>query len=201
VERDVLMTGIGGQGIQLAAQLLARAAIIERREVQLFGSYGGMMRGGNTDTTLVIGDEPIAAPPTTDRAWAAIVMHHEFAPLTLSHVRAGGMVFANTNLVPLPLEDGPDDHFVTFGIPATDLAVDAGNILAASMVMIGAFAAATGLVGIDALLEAVPAALPADRTQHVELNRQALRLGAAQAPAGVPAAWGPVEATIAGGAR
>ena len=63
----LLLTGIGGQGIQLAAQVLARAALTEGREVQLFGSYGGMMRGGNTEATLVVADGPVEAPPTVDR--------------------------------------------------------------------------------------------------------------------------------------
>ena len=57
-ERELLFTGIGGQGVQLAAQVIARAAIAEGKEVQLFGSYGGMMRGGDTLATLVIGDTP-----------------------------------------------------------------------------------------------------------------------------------------------
>ena len=29
----------------------------------MFGSYGGMMRGGNTEATLVFADGPIEAPP------------------------------------------------------------------------------------------------------------------------------------------
>ena len=56
MERELMLTGIGGQGVQLAAQVLARAATLEGREVMLFGSYGGMMRGGNTDATLVVAD-------------------------------------------------------------------------------------------------------------------------------------------------
>ena len=58
MERELVMTGIGGQGIQLAAQVLARAALSEGRQVQLFGSYGGMMRGGNTEATVVVADGP-----------------------------------------------------------------------------------------------------------------------------------------------
>ena len=60
MEREVLITGIGGQGVQLAAQVLARAATLEGREVMYLGLYGGMMRGGNTDSTVVVGDGPIA---------------------------------------------------------------------------------------------------------------------------------------------
>ena len=51
-ERELLLTGIGGQGVQLAAQFVARAAVYDRREVMLFGSYGGMMRGGDRKSVV-----------------------------------------------------------------------------------------------------------------------------------------------------
>ena len=62
-EREVLWTGIGGQGGQLAAKILALAAIREGREVMSLGTYGGTMRGGNTAATVVIADGPISSPP------------------------------------------------------------------------------------------------------------------------------------------
>ena len=63
IERELLITGIGGQGVQLAAQVIAQAATLEGRDVMFFGIYGGMMRGGNTDSTVVVADGPITAPP------------------------------------------------------------------------------------------------------------------------------------------
>ena len=67
MERELLITGIGGQGVQLAAQVLARAATLEGREVMYLGLYGGMMRGGNTDSTVVVADAPILAPPVVSQ--------------------------------------------------------------------------------------------------------------------------------------
>ena len=57
--------------------------------------------------------------------------------------------------------------------------------MAASMVMLGAYAAVTGLVGLRSLIAAAGrASLPAYRAQHVELNDRGpqgrLRLGAAR---------------------
>jgi len=46
MEREVTFTGIGGQGVQLAAQVLARAATLEGRYAQSFGIYQDFMRGG-----------------------------------------------------------------------------------------------------------------------------------------------------------
>src|SRR5215469_325621 len=106
MERELLMTGIGGQGVQLASAVLAHAAVAEGREAQLFGSYAGMMRGGATETTVVIADAPIEAPPTVTRAWAVLVMHHEHAASALARLRAGGLAFLDPALTPerLPIE-------------------------------------------------------------------------------------------------
>src|SRR5215471_9146360 len=95
MEREVLITGIGGQGVQLAAQVLARAATLEGREVTYLGIYGGMMRGGNTDSTVVVADAPILAPPVVSHAWAAIAMHDEFWPDVERKLRPGGLVVVN----------------------------------------------------------------------------------------------------------
>src|SRR4051812_7051169 len=154
------MTGIGGQGIQLAAQVLARAALTEGREVQLFGSYGGMMRGGNTEATLVFADGPIEAPPTVGHTWSAIVMHHDYSEPTISRFRDGTLVLVNSTVF-----EGHIDHerFVVVDIPATDIAVEVGNIMTASMVITGAYAAATGLVSMESLADAVAHSLPSYR--------------------------------------
>ncbi len=89
MERELLITGIGGQGVQLCAQVLARAATLEGREVMYLGLYGGMMRGGNTDSTVVVADGPILAPPVVSHAWSAIAMHDEYWPDVEAEAPAG----------------------------------------------------------------------------------------------------------------
>ena len=110
VERELLVTGIGGQGVQLAAQVLASAAIAEGSQVQLFGSYGGMMRGGNTDATLVFADGPIEAPPTVSHAWSAIVMHHELLRPACSDAVAEGRLVVVNSTVFAPSSIAVDAH-------------------------------------------------------------------------------------------
>src|SRR3954464_5269633 len=78
MEREVMITGVGGQGVQLAAQVLARAATIEGRNATFFGVYSGHMRGGNSDSPVVVADGPLEAPPIISRTWSAVVLHHEF---------------------------------------------------------------------------------------------------------------------------
>jgi len=185
-EREVLMTGIGGQGIQLAAQVLCRAALAEGRDVQLFGSYGGMMRGGNTEATIILADGPVEAPPTVSRAWSALALHHEhFAPVARL-LRPGAVVLVNTTVFE---GDVDRDLFSVVDVPATELAGQAGNVMAASMVMLGAFSAATAMVSLASLSDAVAEALPSYRSQHVSLNVTALSLGRDAVPGVVAEAW------------
>jgi Pyruvate/2-oxoacid:ferredoxin oxidoreductase gamma subunit len=181
VERELLMTGIGGQGIQLAAQVLARAAIADSQQVQVFGSYGGMMRGGKTEATIVFSDRAIEAPPTVGSAWSAIVMHPEHAPDVVRRVAHGGLVLVNSSVCTSDILEDDRREIDVVEVPATDLAIDAGNIVAASMVMVGVYAALTGIVRSTSLAQAISSSLPAYRTQHVELNCRAVDIGRAAA--------------------
>jgi 2-oxoglutarate ferredoxin oxidoreductase subunit gamma len=178
VERELLMTGIGGQGVQLAAQLLAKAATRCGRHAQLFGSYGGMMRGGNTDATLIIGQDPVQAPPMVGSAWSAIVMHHEFAAPTVNRLRAGSLLVLNTSVVTPDVLPPVPDGVRTAAIPASELAIELGSPAAATMVALGAYAAVTQILQIEELVETLPEALPSYRRQHVASNERALHAGA-----------------------
>jgi Pyruvate/2-oxoacid:ferredoxin oxidoreductase gamma subunit len=184
-EREVLLTGIGGQGVQLGAQVLARAAVLEGRDVLLFGIYGGAMRGMNTDGTVIVGDGPIQSPPLLSTTWSAVAMHDRYWAPIAPKVRAGGVVVVNDATFTTPLDDA---RYHVYRVRATELAAEAGDELAASMVIVGAYAAVTGLVGLDALVGAMRDSVPAYRRQHVARNEAALRIGAeALEPLAVPA--------------
>src|SRR3954467_5149568 len=173
MERELLITGTGGQGVQLAAQVVARAATIEGREVLFFGLYGGMMRGGNTDSTVVVADGPIEAPPVVAQAWSAIGMHDEYWEPVEGRLRPNGIVLVNDTTFTKPVRD----DVAMRRIRATEIATEAGNPLGGAMVMIGAYVALTGLVGVDALIDAMRASIPPYRQQHIEANERVIRLG------------------------
>lgn len=173
MEREILFTGIGGQGVQLAAKSLAYAAMREGRRVLMFGTYGGMMRGGDTDATVVIGDESLITPPVVDTAWAAFAMHHLSWPAVAMKLRPDGFLLRNDGVfIGSTNYTGP-----TLALAATRMATEAGMPQAASMVALGGFAAATGIVRLETLLEIAEEVLPSYRRQFAEANRAALRLG------------------------
>jgi len=179
------MTGIGGQGVQLGALVLATAATAEAREVMYFGIYGGMMRGGNTDGTVVIADAPITTPPVVSRAWSAIAMHDEFWEPLEPRLRPDGIVLVN---------DATFNHEIAapvtvHRIAATELAAEVGSPLGGAMTMIGAYAAMTEIVSLGSLVDAMRASIPSYRRQHIEANERALAAGWDAVPRGTHPAW------------
>lgn len=189
-ERELLLTGIGGQSVQLAAQVIARGAALEGRHVLLFGVYAGAMRGMNTDGTVVVGDGPIQAPPLLSHTWSAIAMHDRYWTQVEPKVQDGGLVLVNDTTFETPSEN----RYRTIRVPATDVATELGNELGGSLVMVGAYLAITGLVGLDAAIDGMRASIPPYRTQHIARNEAAMRTGfAAVDPLSFPA-WDKVAA-------
>ncbi len=189
-EREALLTGIGGQGVQLAAEVIARAAVLEGRDVLLFGVYSGVMRGGSSDATVVVADGPVQAPPIISRAWSAIVLH----PLSWEAVRArlvsDAVVVVNSSL----FDDRVDADRV-YEVPATRVATEKlDNPMAVSMVAVGAYVALTGLVALDSAVAAMEESLPSYRRHHAEANAAALRTGAELVDALAAPAWPTVPA-------
>ncbi len=171
--------------MQLAAQVLARGATLEGRNVMYLGLYGGMMRGGNTDSTVVIADAPIEAPPVVSHAWSAIGMHDEFWEPLEPKLRPGGLVLVNDATFTRAVRSDVEVHRV----PATTIATDAGNPMGGALVMLGTYAGVTGIVGLDALIEAMRLSIPSYRTQHIAANEESLRAGYALLPARAVPAW------------
>ncbi|HEV3354120.1 MAG TPA: 2-oxoacid:acceptor oxidoreductase family protein [Acidimicrobiales bacterium] len=184
-ERELLLTGIGGQGVQLAAQVIARAAVLEGRDVMLFGVYGGVMRGGNSDATIVVGDSPVQAPPIVSHAWSALALHPRYWEPLRARLVPDAVVVLNSSLF-----EEPVDVARVFAVPATEVATEElGNPMAVSMVATGAYVAVTGLVALDSAIAAMEESLPAYRRQHAEGNARALRAGAALVDPLAAPAW------------
>jgi 2-oxoglutarate ferredoxin oxidoreductase subunit gamma len=132
------------------------------------------MRNGPTDSTLVVADAPVGAPPIVSRAWSAIAMHDKFWAPIAPKLRPGGVVLVNEATFETALDE---DALNVFRVPATEVAASLGNELGGSMVMVGAYVGLTGLVGVDAVVEGMRESIPAYRQQHIGANEAAIRAG------------------------
>jgi 2-oxoglutarate ferredoxin oxidoreductase subunit gamma len=186
VQTEVIMTGIGGQGIQLCAKVLAVAATNDGRQAMLSAHYGGEMRGGQTEASVVIGDAPLRSLPILPSTWSAFVMHPNYWPPVRDRLRPGGVVVVNSSIAAEAYE-GIDAHL--FPVAADDIAASVSAPMGAGFVLLGAYGAITGLVELSSLVEAMTQLVPPYRTQHIAANRASLEAGADAAPALAAPAW------------
>jgi 2-oxoglutarate ferredoxin oxidoreductase subunit gamma len=178
VQIEVLLTGIGGQGVQLCAKALAMAATAEGRQAMLSSHYGGEMRGGQTEASVVVADDQLRSLPIIPSAGSAFVMHHSYWAPVADRLRPGSVVVLNSTVVAAEgLTGGPPD-LALVGVPATAMAAEAGAPMTAGFVLLGAFASATRLVGVDAVVSAMEELVPPYRREHIAANEAAIRAGA-----------------------
>ncbi|MFA5088962.1 MAG: 2-oxoacid:acceptor oxidoreductase family protein [Candidatus Omnitrophota bacterium] len=168
------MAGFGGQGILLIGDILAQAGMMMGRHVTWMPSYGVEMRGGTANTTVVISDKRIGSP-ITGRPHGVIAMNgpslEKFAPW----LRPVGCLIANKSMCESNLlkRDDVDAVFV----PCVEIATEAGDSKASSMVALGAFVEKTQSVTYEAICQALESYLSGKKAKFIPLNQQAVKKG------------------------
>jgi 2-oxoglutarate ferredoxin oxidoreductase subunit gamma len=142
VQKSIIISGSGGQGILFLGRVLTSASMLERKEVTWFPSYGAEMRGGTANCTVIISDEMIGSPVVM-MPDILIVMNRASLDRFLPSLRKKGMLFYDSSLI---TERLARKDVVPVPVPSTNIAGDMGNPKSANMVMLGAFIAKTGIL-------------------------------------------------------
>lgn len=169
---EVTMAGFGGQGIMLAGQLLSYTGLKDGKNVIWLPSYGPEMRGGTAYCTVVISDARIGSPIINSPTCACVFNRpsfDKFAP----RVKSGGLLMVNSSLINATTDRKDITEIL---VPATQIAIDAGNGRATNIVMLGAFVGATGVVKYDTLVSVVEEKL-GKKKELFEINRRVLEMG------------------------
>lgn len=177
MEESVIMSGVGGQGIQVASKLVCVAATAAGKNALHFIVHGGQMRGGLSECFVAVADGRIGTPPLFTSTRSVIAMHPQAAARGLERrITPGGLYLVNSSLIP---DSAPGRKDITvFRLPASEIATGLGNVLAASMVAIGAYVSLLGLLPPESLAEHVGEMFPPYRSGLIELNRRAIMAGA-----------------------
>jgi 2-oxoacid:acceptor oxidoreductase gamma subunit (pyruvate/2-ketoisovalerate family) len=153
---EVIWHGRGGQGVVIAAQILAEAAYIQGfKGVTSAPTFGPERRGAPLTASTRISSEPIRMVSQIERADISIVLDSSLlsAVNILATLKDGGLIIVNTPLRPDELK---------FDAKISVATVDAGNIALKhhliregkpiiNTTMLGAFARASKLVSLEAM--------------------------------------------------
>jgi len=157
---EVRIHGRGGQGVVTAAELVSVAAFAEGRCAQAFPSFGSERTGAPVVSFVRISDseirtrEPVGAPDALIVLDATLIHQVDL----FSGVGEEGFVLLNTatSADDLGLGDlaGRLRHERLLTVPATELALRHVGRPVPNAVMLGGFAAMTGVVSLDSVVAA-----------------------------------------------
>jgi 2-oxoglutarate ferredoxin oxidoreductase subunit gamma len=154
---EVRLTGFGGQGIILSGYIVGKAAAIhDKKQATFTQSYGPESRGGACSAQVIVSDEPISYPHLVDPA-ILVVMSQEAYNKYAPTLKDGGLLIIDEDLVKTDEQAG---NVKMLSVPATRLAEELGRKIVANIVMLGFFTAATDVVSVEAMREAVLSSVP-----------------------------------------
>lgn len=128
--QQIVVSGLGGQGVLFVTRLLAEAAIRRGAPVLTSETHGMAQRGGVVVSHLKVGgsSSPLVR---TGRADGILVMAAENVPLHRAFLSPGGWAVVNARAAPA----GGDER--VHAVDADGLARAAGNPRAANLVLLG----------------------------------------------------------------
>ena len=173
---NVVIAGLGGQGVKLAGTVLSEAAgLHEGLWATQRGDYGSATRGGPSMVDVVIGSAPITYP-NADHPDVLVLLTQAAADRWGWRVKPGARVVADAAEV----QRAPEG---ALAVPIGALAREhTGKPIAAGMVAVGCIAALRDAVSLDAIERGIAANMP--RTL-VAANVAACRAGFAATRAAV----------------
>lgn len=179
---EIRVHGRGGQGAQVACQMLADAFFRTGAWVQAFAAYGGERRGAPVTANLRVASEPVGIRCDIERPDHLLVLD---ATLLTDHavagMRDGGVLVVNGGG---PVPKALPAAVRVVAVDAAAIARRAGLGPIVSTAMVGAFAAVTGLLPLAHLAAAVEALSPARKPENVAACRAGWEWAERLAPAG-----------------
>jgi 2-oxoglutarate ferredoxin oxidoreductase subunit gamma len=154
LQKQIIITGFGGQGIVLAGRIVGKAAAIgDRLESTLVQSYGPESRGGACSAQVTIADGPIYFPYITHPD-ILVCMSQSGYEKYQDALKDDSVLIVDQDLVRPTL--GRD----FFAVPSTRFAEALGHKMMANIIMIGFFTAITTAVSLEAARQTVAESVP-----------------------------------------
>jgi len=189
-EFNILITGVGGQGVILMSELLGKAAVTDNLRVRGSEILGMAVRGGSVTSAIRIGEDVYGPLIPTGKCNALVGMEPSEALRNISYLSKSTLVLLNTVVtVPFTVSIGEStypsleeilrqlgkasDRIIQ--LDAAKTAQDAGSRLATNVVMLGALFG-TGQLPIKTatIKETIQAHFPA---KVAPVNIKAFNLG------------------------
>ena len=186
MKTDIILAGVGGQGILSIAAALGSAAITNNLYMKQAETHGMSQRGGDVQSYMRISDQPIYSDLIA-KGTADIILSVEpmEALRYLPYLRQGGYVVTNaTPFINIPNYPDVEQLMATLKAQPHQVIIDAdtiakeaaGNTRASNLVMLGA-ASPFIEIPFEYLEKGIAAIFERKGQEVVDMNLKALRAG------------------------
>ncbi|MDX2436258.1 MAG: 2-oxoacid:acceptor oxidoreductase family protein [Acidobacteriota bacterium] len=153
---EIRITGFGGQGVVLAGHIIGHACAVNGgKHATMIQSFGPEARGSACSTTLAVSDTEVLYP-YIGRPDIFVVMSGEGYDKFGDELTDDGTLVYERDLVKVEPKEGQK----AFGVSSTRIAEDLGRAIVQNIVMLGFFAAATEIVSVEKMRQAVEESVP-----------------------------------------
>lgn len=183
--KNILLVGVGGQGIILVSKILTNGLIQAGYDVKMSEVHGMAQRGGSVSTQVRFGKKVYS--PIVNLGKADIIVSFEIMETLrwLEYIEPNGKVLVNEYKIPsAPILAGKADYpdkvleviqekVCMSSLKAAEIANEIGNIKTMNIVMLGALAKSMNLMNVDwelAIKESV-------KPKFVDINIKAFEAG------------------------
>jgi len=176
---EIRWHGRGGQGAWTASELLAKAAILERKNIQSFPEFGPERMGAPVNSYTRISEKPIKLHCSIYNPDVVVVLDPTLiktVPVTQG-LKEKGVLIINTKEKPaevrtkLGLKTGK-----VWTVPATEIALKILGRPITNTAMIGAVAKATRVVSLESILKAAKERFPPNVAEkNIAIVREAYK--------------------------
>jgi len=168
---EILIGGVGGQGVILAGILLGSAAtVFDNKKAVQTQAYSSEQRGGMARAEVILSDEPVTDPQVR-RPDILIALAQDAINRHLKKIKPGGLLVMDSDLAQ-GVEKG---DFEILSLPATSIAdKEMGSVVVANLVLLGGLLKKTAVLSVGAMEKAIEANVP---PKAKEMNLKAFRRG------------------------
>jgi len=186
MKKDIILGGVGGQGILTIAAIIGTAALLEGHYLKQSEVHGMSQRGGDVQSHLRISSKPIASDLIAEGKADMVISVEPMESLRYVNMLSKSDGWLITSMNPFTnIPDYPDledilheiwklPRYIT--INAEKTAKEAGSIKAANIVVLGASAPFIGLK-YESLEQAICNIFSKKGEDIINLNLKALKLG------------------------
>ena len=188
MKKDIILCGVGGQGILSIATIIGAAATKAGLNLKQAEVHGMSQRGGDVQSNLRLSTEPIWSDLIPEGKTDVVISMEPMESLRyLSYLAPDGTIVTSSKPF-INIPNYPDIDALNAELDALPsvvkldidtVAKEAGNARGANMVLLGMAAPYIGILSVDQLREAIATVFARKGEAVVEANVKAFDMGVA----------------------